>query len=76
MHVNIKKARNSLSEILNRVEKGEEIVLTRRGKTVATLAPPPKKLHLPVLKNFRDSIQIKSPRLSETVTQTRDEERY
>ena len=34
------EAKNRLSELINRVEAGEEIAITRRGKVVARLAPP------------------------------------
>jgi len=33
------EAKNKLSELLDRVEKGEEIAITRRGKTIARLVP-------------------------------------
>jgi len=33
------EARNSLSALLERVEKGEEITITRHGKAVARLVP-------------------------------------
>ena len=33
-------AKNRLSELINRVEAGEEIAITRRGKVVARLVPP------------------------------------
>ena len=33
-------AKNRLSELINRVEAGEEIGITRRGKVVARLVPP------------------------------------
>lgn len=33
-------AKNRLSELINRVEAGEEISITRRGKVVARLVPP------------------------------------
>lgn len=33
-------AKNRLSELINRVEAGEEICITRRGKVVARLVPP------------------------------------
>jgi prevent-host-death family protein len=32
-------AKNQLSALLDRVEKGEEIVITRRGRAIARLAP-------------------------------------
>ncbi len=34
------EAKNRLSELIDRVEKGEVIAITRRGKVVAQLAPP------------------------------------
>lgn len=33
-------AKNRLSELINRVEAGEEIAITRRGRVVARLVPP------------------------------------
>lgn len=33
------EAKNTLGGLLDRVEKGEEIVITRRGRPVARLAP-------------------------------------
>lgn len=34
------EAKNRLSELLNWVEAGEEVLITRRGKVVARLVPP------------------------------------
>ena len=34
------EAKNKLSELLDRVERGERVVITRRGKPVAELVPP------------------------------------
>ena len=33
------EAKNTLGTLLDRVEKGEEVVITRRGKDVARLVP-------------------------------------
>ena len=41
MNVSITEARAKLSELVRRANAGEEIVITRRGKTVARLLPPP-----------------------------------
>ncbi len=35
------EAKNRLSELIDRVEAGEEITITRRGTPVARLVPPP-----------------------------------
>ena len=46
-------AKNRLSELIHRVEAGEEIAITRRGKIVARLVPPaPEKAD----KRARDAI--------------------
>ncbi|HET9069547.1 MAG TPA: type II toxin-antitoxin system prevent-host-death family antitoxin [Amaricoccus sp.] len=34
------EAKNRLGQLLDRVEAGEEILITRRGKVVARLVPP------------------------------------
>ena len=36
----LSEAKNRLSELIHRVEAGEEIAITRRGKVVARLVPP------------------------------------
>ena len=38
-HVGAFEAKNTLGSLLDLVEKGEEIVITRRGKPVARLVP-------------------------------------
>ena len=37
--VNVYEAKTQLSQLLNRVEQGEEIVIARNGRPVARLAP-------------------------------------
>lgn len=43
--VNVAKAKAKLSDLLDKVEAGEEVVITRHGKAVAHLSPVevPKK---------------------------------
>ncbi len=43
MEVSAKEAKNKFSELLSRAEAGETVVLTRHGKVVANLVPPPSK---------------------------------
>lgn len=77
LEVNVKEVRNHLSTLLNKVEKGEEVIITRRGKKVARLAPPKKEISkFPSLKSFRATIKIKGKPLSQTVIALREEERY
>jgi len=77
IEINVKEARSNLSSILDRVEKGEEIVITRRGRRVARISniynkPSPLKS----LKQFRNKISIKGTPLSQIVIDQRNEERY
>ena len=41
MNVSIKDAKELLDELVRRVEAGEQVMLTRDGKPVAEIAPPP-----------------------------------
>ena len=54
--VNLAQAKARLSELLDKVETGQEIVITRRGKAVAHLSAvvgPRKPLPLRELARFR-----------------------
>lgn len=77
MEINVKEARARLSFLLNKVEKGDEILLLRRGKKVARLVPvqTPQR-PLPSLKEFRSSIQLKGKPLSAVVVESRKKERF
>lgn len=56
-HVGIKQARQTLPDLINQVEAGEEILITRQGKAVARLVPAPLMAKaLPSLEDFRSSI--------------------
>jgi len=77
IEVNAKKARGELSFLLKRVEEGEEVVISRRGRKVArmvSLREGPKRL--PSLKAFRAGVRISGERLSQMVVRSREEERY
>jgi len=77
MEINIKEARSKLSSLLDRVEKGDEIVILRRGEKVARLIPSlTEGIKLPSLKKFRSSIRIKGEPLRAMVLRQREEERY
>jgi prevent-host-death family protein len=45
MTVSTAAAKNRLPELIRAVEAGERIVITRHGKPVAQLAPPPTEAH-------------------------------
>lgn len=77
MEIGVKEARSKFSSLLDLVEEGKEIIIRRRGKEVARLAPPRGgEKALPSLKNFRKSLRIKGERLSKTVSRNREAERY
>ena len=76
LEVNVKEARSKLSVLLDRVERGEEIIITRRGKKVALLVSAGREKTLPSLEEFRASISSAGKPLSETVIGIRQEERY
>jgi len=77
MEIGAKEARVRLSDLLKRAEKGEEVLLFRRGKKVARLVPVKKvQKTLPSLKEFRASIRIKGQPLSVAVLKNREEERF
>ena len=76
LEVNVKEARSKLSILLDRVERGEEIIIKRRGKKVACLVSPKRENSLPSLKDFRASLSITGKPLSETVIDLRQQERY
>jgi antitoxin (DNA-binding transcriptional repressor) of toxin-antitoxin stability system len=65
-----------LSILLDKVERGEEIIIKRRGKKVALLISPKRENALPSLKKFRASISATGEPLSETVIDLRKKERY
>jgi prevent-host-death family protein len=56
-HVGIKQARQQLPDLIDRVEAGEAIIISRQGKPVAQLVPASKDVkQLPGLAEFRQSI--------------------
>lgn len=77
MHeVNVREARRQLASLLDAVEAGDQVVITRRGKQVARLMPPePPPRQFPDLSEFRKRITIRGESLHETLMRMRNEER-
>ncbi len=58
MQISIAEAKNQFSQLVRAVEQGEFVLITRNGKPVAQLAPPPPS-HRPVrLGGMRDRIRL------------------
>ena len=76
--VNIREARRRLSKLVDAAERGEAVVITRRGKKVARLGPVESKARkgLPDLSAFRASIRVKGKPLSRVVIDGRSEARH
>lgn len=77
--VSVADAKARLSELLDRVEAGEDIVITRRGTAVARVtraaeARPP--LDLARLRAFRDTLPMQDESSGEVVRRLRDSDRY
>jgi prevent-host-death family protein len=76
-NMSVKQARENLKSLIDQVAAGEEVILLRRGKEVARLIPPKSgRKKLPSLRDFRASIAVAGPPLSEEVATARTEERY
>ena len=76
LEVNVKEARSKLSELLNKVEQGQEITITRRGKKVARLVSTRSESTLPSLKDFRQTISVAGKPMSQEIIESRKTERY
>ncbi len=75
LEINIKDLRDQLAQFITQVEAGEEIAITRRGKVVARLIPPPPPAprQFPDLTEFRASLKLKGEGPLETLLQLREE---
>jgi prevent-host-death family protein len=74
--VSVAQAKARLSEILARVESGEEVVITRRGKAVARICPehrPKKVLDLRAIDRVRGSLPRAKVSSAELIRQLRNE---
>ena len=74
--VNLSQAKANLSELIDKVEKGEGVVITRHGKPVARLSAvaQPKKPLRP-LASFRATLPGWGTSSAKLLRQIRDEQR-
>lgn len=76
LEVNVREVRSKLSLLLDKVERGEEVIITRRGKKIARLAALDSGERLPSLKKFRNTLKTNGTSLSKTIINLRNETRY
>ena len=78
MTVSLKEARKRLGDLVTAAERGESVVITRRGREVARIVPaePPPLKRFPDLAAFRATIKTKGRSLTEELMAMRREERY
>lgn len=71
----IKEIRKDLSKYINRVQKGEEIIITKRDEPVAKLVPIEKigPMKLKSHKELRNAINPMGKPLSEIILESREE---
>ena len=74
--VSVAAAKAHLSELLARIERGEEIIITRRGKRVARLSPIQQaKKPISSLQEFRDQLPRQKIPASDVLRLLREESR-
>jgi prevent-host-death family protein len=78
MKTGVKEARQHFTEILVRVEKGEEVIITKRDEPIAKIIPLKAKTGgaLASRKALRESLGVKGAPLSATVLAARKKEAF
>ena len=77
--VNLADAKAHLSELIDRVEAGDSIDITRRGKPVARLtaaAPPRKAVDAALLQSLTASMPLQTQTAADLVRSMRDGDRF
>ena len=77
--VSIAEAKTHLSELVDRVNAGEPVQITRRGKPVAELVAVPaprKKIDIAALQALTDSMPFDPEGAGDFVRRMRDTDRY
>jgi len=73
------EAKAHLSALIDRVEAGETVTITRRGKEVARVLPPEtsrRKIDADELRALTDQMPLRDTDAGEFIRKMRDEERY
>ena len=77
--ISLAEAKAHLSEVIDRVEAGEAVEITRRGKPVARLTavtPPRKPIDIEALRALTDSMMTSPISAGDFVRAMRDDERF
>jgi antitoxin (DNA-binding transcriptional repressor) of toxin-antitoxin stability system len=77
--VSVVEAKAHLSELLDAVERGEELEITRRGKPIARvtrLPPPLKPLDVDAIRRHLADIPCQVEDSATAIRRMRDDERY
>jgi prevent-host-death family protein len=59
MKVSTAEAKNRLTELIRAVEAGERVVITRHGKPVAQIGPPPTEVRRARLGGMKKRIHLR-----------------
>lgn len=74
--VSVAEAKAHLSELLQRIEAGEELIITRRGKAIAKLSPiEPPRQPVKSLAEFRRGIKTPSTPATKVLAALREDGR-
>jgi prevent-host-death family protein len=77
--INLADAKAHLSELIDRVEAGDSIDITRRGKAVARLTPPAslrKAIDKDRLRTLTDGMPRQDQAAADLIRSMRDTDRY
>ena len=75
--ISVKEARSHLSEIFHNAEAGDSTVITRYGNPIAQIVPiETQRPKFPDMSEFRGRIKNRGKTLTETLRETRNEERF
>ncbi len=77
--ISLADAKARLSELVDRAENGDAIDITRRGKTVARLAPaatPRRRVDVTRLRALTSTMPLQETSAADLVRSMRDDDRY
>lgn len=70
----VREARQNLTDLLDDVKKGREVVITERGRPVARLVPVQRRRPFPDLARVRRAFRGADAALSQAVLDGRDDQ--